>query len=147
MTFRAASAIAGNPHDLGTREAMGLPGFLVERVPHDIFAAHTDLFHESPQRLAAICEAHVQPFGRRYAAGSVLAFMGDPRIRPDDPEMVNIPPDQTGIGLPYGRVSAVAADWQHVGVLDFWIRKGCPRHSVHVDAFRIARYPVTNAEY
>lgn len=126
---------------------MGLPGFLVERVPHTTFAMHADLFRESPQRLTVICGDRAEPFERRYAAGSVLAFVGDPRIRPDDPEMISIPSGQTGIGLPPDRVRAVVAGWQHVGVLDSWIRKECPRHPVHIDGFRIARYPVTNAEY
>lgn len=136
-----------NPNALGDREAMGLPGSLVERLPHDLFARHVALCRESPDRLVAICADAGEPFERRYVAGSVLGLAGDPRIRPDDPEMVSVPAAWAELGLPVERVAEVVARWASVGVVEEWIRKECPRHVVRVDAFRIMRYPVTNLEY
>lgn len=136
-----------NPNELADREAMGLPDSLVERLPSDVFSRHATLFRESPDRLAAICADAGEPFERRYAAGSVLGLVGDPRIRPDDPELVSVPGADVAIGLPPGKVAEVVDRWAPVGVIDEWIRKECPRHVVSVAAFRIMRYPVTNLEY
>lgn len=136
-----------DPNRLPDRAAMGLPGALVERLPHDVFGRHADLFRASPPDLAGLCEDPSVPFERRYAAGSLLGLLGDPRIRPDDPVMVDVPAATVGIGLDEPRVAEVVDRWRAVGVIDDWIRKECPRHTVRVDAFRIARYPVTNAEY
>jgi formylglycine-generating enzyme required for sulfatase activity len=136
-----------NPNLVGDREAMGLPGSLVERLPHDLFGRHAGLFGESPFRLARICADADEPFERRYAAGSVLGLVGDPRVRPDDPEMVDVPAALVELGLPVDEVADVVAEWAPVGVIDEWIRKECPRHTVRIDAFRIMRYPVTNLEY
>ena len=61
--------------------------------------------------------------------------------------MLDVPAGLVGIGLDERRVAEVADRWREVGVIDDWIRKECPRHPVRIDAFRIARYPVTNAEY
>lgn len=41
----------------------------------------------------------------------------------------------------------VIAEWSRVGVIDEWIEKECPRHTVELAAYRMMRYPVTNLEY
>ncbi|GAQ51126.1 formylglycine-generating enzyme family protein [Streptomyces acidiscabies] len=139
--------IVKDPNRLDDRGAMGLPGSLVERLPHDVFAGHPDLFGMKPRDLAGICSDEHQTFARRYAAGSLLALTGDPRIRPDDPETVPVPAARCAIGIPPERVGEVVRQWADVGVLDSWIRKEAPRHHVDIEAFRIMRYPVTNLEY
>lgn len=45
------------------------------------------------------------------------------------------------------RLDAVTNEWAPLGVQRSWIAKEVPRHTAHVEAFRIARYPVTNGEY
>lgn len=148
MTFQTADLpLVLNPNELSDRAAMGLDGSLVERLPHDVWAHHPDLFTAGPRRLASICQDIAEPFERRYAAGSLLALRGDPRIRPDDPQMVDVPAGVIEIGLPPERVSEVVNRWSRVGVLDSWIQKECPRHQVRIPAFRIGKYPVTNLEY
>ncbi|ALG09667.1 formylglycine-generating enzyme family protein [Kibdelosporangium phytohabitans] len=139
--------VAANPNALGDREAMGLPGHLAERLPSDVFARHRDLLRDTPERLVARCEDGDEPFERRYVAGSVLGMLGDPRVDPDDPRMVDVPAGRAELGLPEDQVDAVVAQWAPVGVVADWIRKECPRHSVVLPSFRIMRYPVTNLEY
>lgn len=136
-----------DPNKLDDRAAMGLPASLVERLPHDLFSQHLDLFQLPAEHLAIVCASRTQEFDRRYAAGSILALVGDPRIRPDDPELVAVPAARVPIGLPPDEVRTVVDRWSGVGVVDAWIQKECPRHEVQVDAFRIMRYPVTNLEY
>lgn len=118
--------IVKDPNRLNDRQAMGLPDSLVERVPHDVFAGHADLFALPPADLAAVCADENQKFARRYAAGSLLALTGDPRIRPGDPETVPVPAARCEIGLPPERVAEVVRQWADVGVLESWIRKETP---------------------
>lgn len=136
-----------NPNQLSDRAAMGLPNRLTTRLPADLFARHAALFAESPEDLVRVCEEPAEPFGRRFVAGSLLGLRGDPRVRLDDPVLVDVPAADVELGLPEDRVAAVVARWERVGVLTDWIRKECPPHRVTVGAFRIMRYPVTNQEY
>lgn len=148
MTFQTADLpLVQNPNDLSDRAAMGLKDSFVERIPYDLLGRYPDLFTADPRQLAEICHDGTNPFASRYAAGSVLALLGDPRICPDNPEMIDVPAGVVEIGLHEERISAVVDRWARVGVLDSWIRKECPRHQVSLRAFRIARYPVTNLEY
>ncbi|MGG2463907.1 formylglycine-generating enzyme family protein [Streptomyces sp. RGM 3693] len=126
---------------------MGLPATLVERLPHDVFTHHSDLLTRAPAELVDLCGNATEDFARRYAAGSLLALRGDPRIRPDDPDMVPLPAAHCAIGLPEEHVQHVVQEWADVGVQESWIKKECPRHQVHLAAFRLMRYPVTNLEY
>ena len=66
----------------------------------------------------------------RADAGSVLSILGDPR---DFDEMVEVPAGEFTMGS--------AED-------DRWAEDGeKPQHEIFVDAFRISKYPVTNAQY
>jgi len=87
------------------------------------------------------------PYGQRLAAATVLALVGDPRLDARRPEMIDIPAASTTIGLPAERVDEITAAWASVGVERDWIAKEAPAHRVELAAFRIARFPVTNAEY
>ncbi|WP_246563986.1 formylglycine-generating enzyme family protein [Streptomyces roseirectus] len=124
---------------------MGLPESFVRRGPEPEFDA--ELLGASPQVLASVASSAHEPFGRRLAAGTLLALLGDPRIRVFEPELVAVPAAKVTIGIPSERVAEVARRWSHVGVLEEWIAKEAPQHDVDIAEFRIGRYPVTNAEY
>jgi toxoflavin biosynthesis protein ToxD len=126
---------------------MGLPDSFVARLPSDLFALHRDLFSLAPADLVSAAENAAGTFQRRYVAGALLALTGDPRVRPDDPAMIDIPAARVRLGLAPWRLAPVVARWRHVGVLPDWIAKECPEYDADIAAFRIARYPVTNAEY
>jgi toxoflavin biosynthesis protein ToxD len=136
-----------NPNLLDDRAAMGLPMHFVTRLPVDSFACHRDLFDFDTMILIAVAEAADEPLARRFAAASLLGLIGDPRIRPHDPVMVDVPAARVRIGLAPDRVTGVVNAWRQVGVISEWIKKECPEHEVELANFRIARYPVTNAEY
>jgi formylglycine-generating enzyme required for sulfatase activity len=140
--------LRGNPNALGDREAMDLPDRFVGRMASDLLARHaTELLGRPPRVLAAIAGDPGSPAERRYLAGTVLALVGDPRIQPDDPPMVDVPTARVRIGLAPGQVAAVTGRWRHAGVQQNWIRKECPAHETDIAAFRLMRYPVTNLEY
>ncbi|MGD9792267.1 MAG: formylglycine-generating enzyme family protein [Acidimicrobiia bacterium] len=86
-------------------------------------------------------------FAQRLAAATIVSLIGDPRFDALAPDMVDVPAAIVSIGLDSDRIDAVAARWAHVGVERSWIAKEAPAHRLHVEAFRIGRYPVTNAEY
>lgn len=101
----------------------------------------------SPVELVGELEDASNDVRRRHAAGLLLAIVGDPRIIPDDPAMLDVPFASVPIGLAIDRVDSVVDQWAALGVQRPWIEKEVPRHIVRVEAFRIARYPVTNIEY
>lgn len=107
----------------------------------------TALNGTSPADLADLVEAPETPFDTRHAAGLLLGLLGDPRLDPDAPTMIDIPAAEVSIGLPIDQVAVIASEWSAFGVREAWIAKESPRHEVRVDAFRIAKYPVTNGEY
>ncbi len=139
--------VTGSPNQLSDRAAMGMPEHWVSRLPADTFPRNRALLAATPDELVEICGCRTEPFGRRYVAGSLLAMIGDSRIRPQEPDMVEIPAAVVRLGLPFDQVDRVVERWQSVGVLTDWIRKECPQHEATVAAFRLMRYPVTNLEY
>lgn len=139
--------LADNPNRLTDREAMGLPETFVARLPATLLAGHRDLPCVEPGELAALAADPRQPFERRYAAGTLLGLVGDPRIRPLDPCMFAIPAARATLGLSRADVSRVVAQWGDVGVIEPWIAKECPRYEVQIAEFALMRYPVTNLEY
>lgn len=143
-----AQVPVANPNDVSDRTAMGLPASYVERVDHERLGQEcAGLVGETPQALAALAEDPRAAYPVRLAAGSLLGLLGDPRVRTDDPAMVDVPAAQARLGLPAEQVDAVVARWRSVGVVRAWIAKEAPDHEVALPAFRIGRYPVTNAEY
>jgi formylglycine-generating enzyme required for sulfatase activity len=140
-------AAVPNPNDLTSREAMGLPASFIARLPEVIGAGFAGDMGKSVNALAATAEDATVPFLRRYMAGTVLGLMGDPRIRPFSPSLVDVPGGSVQIGLSAERVPDVARAWKSASVLESWIAKEAPRHDVWLRPFRIARYPVTNLEY
>lgn len=136
-----------NPNTLNDRQAMGLPRSFVAGLAEHPLAGHRNLLGLDPDRLAVIVESPREPFGRRHAAGTLLGLLGDPRIGPVAPAMVDVPGGDVRIGLDIDDVADVVARWRHTGVVEPWIVKECPRHTVHIEPFRIMRYPVTTVEY
>ncbi len=133
---------------LTDRERLGLPERYV--VPR-LGAALAQAFAE--QRglgIAALLDTLAAPaatLAQRIAAGNLLAMLGDPRIRTLQPDMVDVPGGRVQIGLDTGGVTAVLERFSGLGLDRSWIEKESPRHSVTLEAFRLARYPVTHSEY
>jgi formylglycine-generating enzyme required for sulfatase activity len=140
-----SAVLAPNPNTLSPRAAMGLTDALVDRLAAG--GRHADLHGRSAAALIAELESPVATMERRYAAGMLLAWLGDPRIDVDEPRMVRLPGGRCTLGLAPERVQAVADAWAHVGVLPEWIAKECPRYTVELAPFAVARFPVTNLEY
>jgi toxoflavin biosynthesis protein ToxD len=146
MTTAGATAV--NPNELDDRTAMGLPASFTERVDQDRLRRLTrTLMGEDPWELVRRVEDPAADPLLRLAAGGLLALLGDPRIDALAPAMADVPAARVRLGLAADRVDAVAAAWRHVGVSRAWIAKEAPEYEAGIAAFRIARYPVTNAEY
>ncbi|MFE0470267.1 formylglycine-generating enzyme family protein [Streptomyces sp. NPDC058947] len=143
-----AEATVVNPNELDDRTAMGLPASFTDRVDQDRLRHLTGrLAGSDPRELALrVSDPAAEPL-LRLAAGNLLALLGDPRIDPLAPAMADVPAARVRLGLAEDRVDAVAAAWRHVGVTRAWIAKEAPEYEADIAAFRIARYPVTNAEY
>ncbi|MFB6569128.1 MULTISPECIES: formylglycine-generating enzyme family protein [Streptomyces] len=148
MTVASGHPVPPNTDMIGDRHAMRLPAWFEGRTrPTELQRHATALRRETPDALVAVVEDPDVPFARRYAAGSLCGLVGDPRIRPDDPPMADIPGARVRIGLEADRLPEVLAQWQHTGLQEDFLRKECPAHDVDLAAFRLMRYPVTNHEY
>lgn len=130
------------------RERLGLPDTYVDsRLLAQLAQAHGELRTLPGKELLAILAAPAATLARRIAAGNLLAMSGDPRIEVDRPEMVEVPGGEGRIGLSPEGIEGVLLKFAGLGLARSWVEKECPRHPVHLHPFRIARYPVTNAEY
>lgn len=144
----APFALTRNPNELGDRDAMGLPPTLVTRLePAAVARAVRRLRELTPQKLVEVLESLTAAIAERYAAGTLLALAGDPRIDPFDPVMVDVPGDVVRLGLSTEEVERVVERWRPVGVIREWIEKETPEYDIRLAEFRIARFPVTNHEY
>ncbi|MYT29619.1 SUMF1/EgtB/PvdO family nonheme iron enzyme [Streptomyces sp. SID8354] len=125
---------------------MGLPeGYVAPRAER--LAHFAQIAGEPPARLAGLVEDAALPLEHRLAAGTALALAGDPRIRWDAPEMLPVPAGRALLGTPDSDVDALHADSAQFGVQRSWVAKECPRHTLPIAAFAIAKYPVTNGEF
>lgn len=132
---------------MDARQAMARPAHYVGstfELNHDCYAEH---IATDPATLAALVEDTGVPLQRRFAAGTILALIGDPRIACDDPSMRHIPGGPFMMGSDPGDVPRIAGQYRQFGVLESWIRKETPRFSTHVGPFRIGKYLVTNQEF
>jgi len=143
----AATLLAPNPNTLSPRAAMGLPDTLVDRLGAYVLSRHADLVGQPAAELVRTLESRSATMARRYAAGMLLACVGDPRIDVLRPQMLRLAGGRITLGLAADAVARVAGEWAHVGVLPEWIAKECPEHVVDIAPFAMARFPVTNLEY
>lgn len=143
----AEPVIVGEINTLTDRAAMGLPEGYVVPAGEDAAPAVESLRHRPADELAILCEDAGQPFEMRLAAGLLLGLTGDPRLDPDAPAMIDVPTGDATIGLDPLQIDTVHRTFERFGVKRNWIEKECPRFQVRIEAFRIARYPVTNGEY
>jgi toxoflavin biosynthesis protein ToxD len=129
------------------RVGMGLTQRIVDRLPVESRQYVSDLVNTSPDVLAGIVEDQSASQPRRFFAGQLLALLGDLRIKPDMPAVIDIPAATIHIGLDPQSVDSVLNHWAPYGLKRDSVLTECPRHQVHVQAFRLMRYPVTNYEY
>jgi formylglycine-generating enzyme required for sulfatase activity len=141
-------SVGSDPHLVDDRTAMGLASGCTGRVDSARLrdAMQGLAGHSAEQLLVSQREPHAD-FETRYAAGTLLGFLGDPRLRADDPAMVDVPAADVLIGTPAAEVGDVVSAWSDVGVREKWIAKEVPQHRRRVEAFRIGVYLVTNLEY
>jgi toxoflavin biosynthesis protein ToxD len=144
---RSTNPIAVQSDGPNNQVARGILYWLVERFPIDPWKYSGHLVNKSPEILAGIVHDESQSRRRRFFAGQLLALLGDPRITPDMPAMVDIPGATVNIGLDARSVDSVLERWAPYGLQRDWLLKECPRHQVYVPALRMMRYPVTNFEY
>lgn len=134
-------------NELSSREAMHLPVCYAsgrfENMSEHIQALKHQPIDELVKVLAS-CESNLH---ERYAAGVLLALLGDPRIKVFDPAMIKIKLGYVAIGSSLEEVEAAYLMYQGMGVKREWLMKECPQHVVYLKQFQIAKYPVTNYEY
>ena len=120
-----------------------VPGQLAESVSQALCA----LRGGTTQLLLDTLACRESSLAQRIASGTLLSWLGDPRIRSQHPEMRDVPGGIAEIGLAPDEVDAVLERCSGLALQRQWVEKECPRHRVTLTAFRIARFPVTNAEY
>jgi toxoflavin biosynthesis protein ToxD len=129
------------------REAMGYPEHFVRTYLSENESACGALAEADPGRLARLVEDPVATLAQRLAAGNLLALIGDPRIDPLAPAMVEVPGGTWRIGLDEEAAAEVACRFAPLGVRAEWIAKEVPRHAVKLPPFRIGKYPITNRDF
>jgi formylglycine-generating enzyme required for sulfatase activity len=97
--------------------------------------------------LVALLEDPANPVAERRAAGQALDRLGDPRIDARAPAMVEVPAGPFLMGTLAADGPAIIDEYAHAHVQPRFLAKEMPQHEVHVDAFAIGRFPVTNREY
>ena len=84
----------------------------------------------------------------RLVLGRQLAVRGDPRLAHGAIGPVcAVPFAEARIGISRTEVADVVEEFGAYGVLEEWILKEVPRHSVKVGPIEFAKYPVTNYDY
>ena len=96
------------------------------------------------QSLLAVIQQEKRSLLARISAGNALGLLGDPRIDPLHPAMCGLPPGPFWMGTKESEVEEIA---RRYGIPHAWMAKSTPRHRVELDAFEIARLPVTEREY
>lgn len=134
-------------NQLSHRRAMGLHEHYTPTRVSILQNAVGELRAESLPALVSMVEDPEAALERRFAAGTLLSLLGDPRINVFSPTMIDIPAGTAVNGLDPIEVDDVVCRYEHLGVRREWIEKECPVHHIDIPAFRIGKYPVTNIEY
>jgi toxoflavin biosynthesis protein ToxD len=133
---------------LDDRERMGLPPhYTAARLDRDLPRAFAGLRAARTETLLECLRSAATSLAMRLASGNLLALIGDPRIDVQRPSMVEVPGGNVQIGLPANELDAALKRLAGLGLDRSWIAKECPRHTVTLKPYRLARWPVTNAEY
>jgi toxoflavin biosynthesis protein ToxD len=134
--------------EMTERERLGLPErYIPGYLDDELTIQYARLRHASCDGLLESLTSPSSTLAARIASGNLLALIGDPRIRVDAPAMADIDGCDVEIGLDATEVGEVLERFSGLGLDRSWIEKECPRHRVRLERFRMARYPVTNAEY
>ncbi|MDZ7711913.1 MAG: SUMF1/EgtB/PvdO family nonheme iron enzyme [Rhodovibrio sp.] len=134
-------------NEMNYRQAMALPAHFEASRFQGNSRAYATYFGIEVSRLAEMVEDVRTPLEERYAIGNILALRGDPRVATESPAMIALAGGTAMIGTDPAEISALAARYRDVGVLEAWLEKETPRHACTVAPFRMAKYPVTNQEY
>jgi formylglycine-generating enzyme required for sulfatase activity len=81
---------------------------------------------------------------QRIHAGTALALLGDPRIETHAPRMLLVPAGTFVRGLRSEEAAALAREYD---LPLAWLAKSCPQQELELDAFEVARYPLTQQEW
>lgn len=130
-----------------SRGAMGYPDAYTQSRFDTVSQEFNRLRTLNPSQLVDVLEDKMLTLETRYAAGSLLALVGDPRLETLKPQMIAIPGAEVSIGLPKERVAQVFSELEKLGVLKEWIEKEAPSFKTSLKPFQIAKFPVTNQEY
>lgn len=138
---------AGDINSMPYTEAAGLPRGFAGDAWRAVIARSTVGNEWDLSAFAMQAENPEVDFADRYAAGSILGLVKDPRVNAKAPLMLDVPAGRYEIGTNDDKIAEIVLRYAALGVKQCWISKEAPRHSVELAAFRIAAYPVTNAEY
>jgi formylglycine-generating enzyme required for sulfatase activity len=94
--------------------------------------------------LVRLLEEGKRPLLERLGAGAALALLGDPRIVTRAPQMLLVPAGPFLRGMRAEEAAAAARTWD---LPLAWLAKACPQQELELDAFEIARFPVTQREW
>jgi formylglycine-generating enzyme required for sulfatase activity len=94
--------------------------------------------------LVQLVEEGKRPLLERVGAGAALALLGDPRIETRAPQMLLVPAGPFLRGMRPEQAARVAREYD---LPLAWLDKACPQREVEIDAFEIARFPVTQQEW
>ena len=133
---------------MNDRERLALPDcYVPSRFEDALNASYKELHGKSVEMLLKILSTVESTLAARITCGNLLALIGDPRINVFQPAMIDIPASIAKIGLQFKEVNTVLEQFSGLGLNSTWIEKECPQHTVSLNAYLIARYPVTNLEY
>jgi formylglycine-generating enzyme required for sulfatase activity len=131
---------------MSEREALKLPSYYVS-TQFESISEQIDLLRKlEPKQLVSILEG-TDEIKVRYAAGALLALIGDPRFADIYPHLIDIPRSSARMGSDLVDIDRVMAQYEGVGLERKWLLKEVPRHDVVIGPYRISKYQVTNWEY
>lgn len=132
-----------------SREAMGLPKRFVDSsiTSDELVRKYNEFKIRDKNELVDILESQSYSNVERYVAGSILAVTGDPRINSHNPKMLMIKEHNAEIGINKENVNVVFEKFKYLGISREWIEKESPTFNIHIKAFKLSKYLVTNKEY
>lgn len=130
-----------------SREAMNLPSIYKSGVLEETEYSFEEIRHESFDELTKIVNSVESTLSSRWAAGTLLGLLKDPRIEVFNPEMVIVPSANITVGEDLNKLEEVYKRYKKIGVKYEWLLKEYPKHIVNIPNFKISKYLITNYEY